>query len=65
MSPVRLTGANGSTLTASSLVNRHLYGVTKRLGGSNLMLVLEVNRRVVKRLVVWVTEPDQLTEFRQ
>ena len=54
MSLVRLIGANGSTVTASSLVNRHLYGVKKRLGASNPKLVSEVNRKVVKRLVVWV-----------
>ena len=54
MNSVSLTGANVSTLTASSLANRHLYGVKKRLGGSNPKLVLEVNRRVVKRLVVWI-----------
>ena len=54
VNPVRLTGANGSTLTASSLVNRQLYGVKKHLGGSNPKLVSEVNRREVKRLVYWV-----------
>ena len=54
MNPVRLTGANGSTLMASSLVNRHLYEVKKRLDGSNPKLVSEGNRRVVKILVVWV-----------
>ena len=42
--PVRLTGANGSTFVRGE----------KRMGGSNPKLVSEVNRKVVKRLVVWV-----------
>jgi hypothetical protein len=52
--PVKFTGANGSTLTVSSLANRHLSKVKKRLGGSNPKLVSEANGRVLKRLVVWV-----------